>query len=119
MAQANTRRRPTAPDFDKLRRLVLEGKSKSEIRRDMKVSSGAQVDALMFRLCQLDKKVYDPLPGGRILDELVVGKNKTMSITEAKLDRFSWIKAGDKFRITTDGQDIVLKYMEEQEQLTE
>lgn len=97
-------------DMNKLRDMVEAGNNKAEIKKAMGVSSGAQVDALMFELCQLDQKVYKPLPGGRVMDEVKVGKKHTMIISPSKLARYDWVKPGDIFKIEKDGQDLVFRY---------
>jgi len=113
MATERRTRRPP-PDMDKLRELVLAGHNKSEIRREMDIASGAHLDQAMFQLCNIDQKVYPPLPGGRVLDELYIGVNGTATLSKSKLERYDWIVPKSTFRISRvdNTKNLLLTFIE-------
>jgi hypothetical protein len=112
-------RRPTTPDrrtedqkINQLRDLLGQGKNKSEIREAMRLGTNSAVGDLLAKLMIKDKKFYDMPVGGKVQNELKIGTKMTMTLSKSKLERFDWLKEGDKFIIEPDGRNIVLRYIE-------
>lgn len=99
-------------NMDKFRKLVIEKKNYSELMNEMDCPSHASVDQLLLQLCRIDKTFYPEIPGGRIQNELIVGTGGTMVLSKAKLERFDWIKEKTKFKIESEGKNLILRYVE-------
>lgn len=99
-------------DLNKFRTAVKKKFNYSELMDEMGLPSHASVDQLLLQLMRVDNVWYPEITGGRIQNELTVGKGHTMVLSEAKLSKFDWIVEGSKFKIESEGKDLILRYVE-------
>lgn len=97
--------------LDKLSVLLEKYASRREICSVLNIKS-SQLDGMVYDVSFRDQKFYPKPSGARTRDELVVGKNMTINLSQSRLSQYGWIKKGDKFTISVDGQNLVLHYQD-------
>ncbi len=94
--------RKTKYDLKKFRDLVISGKSKTEIMKEMGIKNHPTFKNLMLKLMDEDKKYYQVKEPKRTRQRkqstVKIGKNKTLSLSSKILSE-SDFKPGDTFTV--------------------
>jgi hypothetical protein len=101
---------PYDRQLDKLKVLLERYASRKEICKELNIAS-TSIDGMVYDLSYRDQKFYPKPLGNRTREELVVGKNLTLNLSKSRISGYKWIQPGDRFTISVDGQNLVLKYL--------
>ncbi len=102
-------------DIDQFRKLVLAGKTKPEIMKEMNIAGYPQFNSLELRLFKTDKKVYEIASGsnkGAADNVVAVGPKFNITIPKKIMKKSNFTK-DDKFKLTFRGKKIILTKIEE------
>jgi hypothetical protein len=108
----------TKYDLDKFREYVISGKTKSQIMDLLEIRGYPQFSALLLRLFQADKKVYEiasSTTSESVNKNIVIGAKGNITIPKQLLESSYIFKEGDEFTVTIKGKKITLTLIEEEE----